>query len=284
MLFIYPNQKLKFAGFYMRLRYLFFILLATVLFASCSKYQKLLKSSNMEEKYLAAVKYYDKGEYYRALSLFEELTTVYRGTAKAERVYYYYAYCHYYQEEYEVASFHFDNYAKTFSTSQYAEECQFMAAYCHYLQSPTVTLDQESTVKAINELQLFINKYPQSAKVAQCNDLIDMLREKLQLKDFLNAKLYYKIGDNKAAIRALNNVIKEWPETKYKEDCLYLITKANFILANNSVDDKKEERYKATIEAYYKLVDNFPQSKYLKETEQYYQESQKLADQYKLSN
>ena len=77
-----------------------------------------------------------------------------------------------------------------------------MTAYCYYLDSPDLTLDQASTYKAIENLQLFINLYPKSERVNECNQLIDKLRNKLETKSFLNAKLYFKIGDYKAAIFA----------------------------------------------------------------------------------
>jgi len=249
--------------------YFLLFLAIVVLFAtsSCSKYQKLLKSGNFEAKYQAAVKYYNEGDFYRSLFLFEELITIYKGTKKAEDIYKYYAYCHYGQKDYDLASFHFQNYANTFPNAADAEECQFMAAYCHYLDSPSITLDQENTNKAIKEFQLFLNKYPNTSKKQQCNDLIDMLREKLQKKEYLNAKIYFDMGDYKAAVIAFKNLIKDYPGTKYREECLFLTVKSYYLYAKNSIEEKKLDRYKEATQAYYALVDAFPQSKLLKEAE-----------------
>jgi outer membrane protein assembly factor BamD len=222
--------------------------------AGCSKYQKILKGTDMEKKYEAAMNYYNQGDYFRALTLFEELIGVFRATKKAENIYFYYAYCYFHQKEYELASFHFENFVKTFTNSEHTEECLFMTAYCNYLNSPGPTLDQESTNKAISGFQLFVNRFPQSSKVAQCNDLIDMLREKLQTKDFENAKLYYDMGDYKASVIAFRNLIKEYPLTKYREECLFLISKSYYLLATNSIETKKEERYKSAIQAYYTFL------------------------------
>ena len=74
----------------------FYSLLILLLFVSCSKYQKILKSTDLDFKFDKAVTYYEKDDYNRALPLFEELSTAFRGSAKAEQVNYYYAYCHYY--------------------------------------------------------------------------------------------------------------------------------------------------------------------------------------------
>ena len=160
------------------------LLLCCVLVAfvasSCSKYQKVLKSTDLPYKFDMAMKYYEDGEYYRAEVLYEELIGLYRGLGKAEEIYYYHAYCNYYMEDYIMAGYYFDNFIKTYPTSKHAEECRFMSAYCYYMNSPESSLDQSNTVRAIDELQLFINRYPESDRVAECNDLMDVLRNKLE--------------------------------------------------------------------------------------------------------
>src|SRR5215470_17480130 len=116
----------------MSFKKVFILLSAVTLLASCSKYQRILKSTNNEAKFNAAVAYYEKKDYFRALPLFEELISVYRGQGKAEKVYYYYAYCNYYLEDYELAAYHFENFVNTFPRSEYTEECAFLHAYCFY--------------------------------------------------------------------------------------------------------------------------------------------------------
>lgn len=251
-----------------RLSCLFIALILTV--SGCGRYQKLLKSSDMEKKYQSALQYYNEGDYFRASGLFEELIPVFRATKKAENIYFHYAYCYYQQKEYEMAAFHFENFVKTFPNGEKAEECLFMDAYCYYLNSPGPTLDQENTHKAINNLQLFINKYPQSPRVAQSNEYIDLLREKLQAKDFGNAKLYYDMGEYKAAIVAFKILLKDYPDSKFKEEALFYSTRAYFLLASNSIESKKEERFKSTLQSYYTFIDAYPTSKYSKQAQDIY--------------
>lgn len=232
---------------------------------SCSKFQKILKSKDHEVKYDKAIEYYEKGDYSRALQLFDELIIIYRGNAKAQKVYYYYAYCYFNQEEYIMASYHFNNFVKTFPKTEYTEECAYMSAYCQYLDSPKYNLDQTSTYEALKELQLFVNIYPFSPRVTKCNELIDNLRAKLEKKDFEIAKLYFKTEYYKASTYAFKNLIKEYPSTNYKEEALFYILKASNEFAIKSVDKKQAERFKITIEEYKELIKNFPEGKYSKE-------------------
>lgn len=235
--------------------------------SSCSKYQRLLKSTDMDAKYEAAVNYFNKGEYYRSLTLLDELIAIFRGTSKAEDVYYYYSYCYFHNGEYNVAAYHFKNYYTTFPLGKKAEECLFMNAYCYYLASPISTLDQTNSFEAINQLQFFINRFPQSERVEESNRLIDELRSKLEQKSFDNSKLYYLTGDYRSAMVALENVINDFPGTGFEEECRFLILKSSYLFADNSVEDKKLDRFKESIENYYKFVAGFGEGKYAKEAE-----------------
>lgn len=250
-----------------KIRHIFLGVSLLVLISSCSQYEKLLKSTDHEKKYAAALEYYKKKDYYRTLQLLDEVMPVYRGTEKSEQVYYHYAYSYYGQESYLMASYHFKNFSKTFPRSKYAEECSFMSAYCFYLDSPVYSLDQENTHKAISELQSYINEYPQSTRIDSCNKLIDQLRVKLEDKSFESAKLYFNTGEYKAAIVAFNNTLKDFPNTKYRELATYYIFESSFRLAMNSIEDKKNERLKSAYSAYNDFVERFPESKLRKQAD-----------------
>lgn len=243
------------------------LLVVAVTFAGCSKYQRILKSNDFEKKFEMAKVYYDNGKYQKAFPLFEELITVFRGTSKAEDVYYYYSYCNYHLGDFMLAGYHFDNFVRTFPRSIRAEDAQFMNAKCYFLDSPVISLDQSSTYKAIDELQLFINKYPESPKVDECNTLMDRLRFKLETKSYNGAKLYYRLGEYKAAIFALRNTLEEYPDTRYREEISFMILRSAYLLADNSIVSKKVERFNQAIEECDNFIERYPRSKDLRNAE-----------------
>lgn len=260
---------------YLKQKSVILISVLILLTTACSQYQKVLKSNDYELKYVKAKEYYNKNDYYRALPLFEELVNVFKGTDRAEDLYYYYAYCHFGLGDYLTAMYHFKNFAATFKNSERKEECQYMHAYCFYLTSPNYSLDQSNTLKAIESFQLFINLYPESKRIMECNKYMDALRNKLETKAFENAKLYYNIGDFKSAIIALENSTNEYPDIVYREEIEFLVLKANYQLAENSIDSKKPERFELTIKAYNQFIDHFPNSSKLNEAENLYELSLK---------
>ena len=257
------------------------ILFVSIILSACGKYQQVLKSTDLEHKFEMAKKYYDEEQYFKALPIFDELNTLYRGTTKAEEVYYYLAYTHYGLSENLVAGYHFRNFALTFPNSKYAEEMAYMNAYCYYKESPIYSLDASNTLQAINELQYFIDRYPTSEKVSESNKLIDELREKLEQKAFHVAKLYYDTEDYKSAIVSLKNVLIDYPDTDFSEEIYFLILDANHLLASNSVSSKQKERWGSTIGAYHQFVDKFENSEKLKDAESIYDKANKQLEKLK---
>jgi len=255
------------------LHILFIVSLTALVIASCNSYDKLLKSTDNEKKYNAAMKYYEDKNYDRAQQLFDVILPIYRGSARAEKIYYCYAYSYYYMKDYMMAAYNFKNFYATFPKSDWAEECLYMSAYCQYLDSPVYSLDQEITKNAIQDVQLFINKFPNSSRIAECNKLIDELRFKLETKAFEIARLYYNIEDYKAAVTAFANLSKDFPDTKYREESMVYITKAYYYYARRSIDEKKLERYQAAAKAYENLLKFYPESNYLKELSSIYKET-----------
>jgi len=247
--------------------YFVFMSLIIIGLSSCSNYQQLLKSGDNEEMYEMAVVYYNQGNYYRAQELFEAILPFYRGSDKAEQLYYYYANCHYEQGDNILASYYFKRFTKNFPNSRYTEECYYMSAYCKSLDSPRYSLDQTNTIDAINELQLFIDIFPQSERVPECQELIATLRLKLEKKMFEIAKLYHKMDDYKAAITSFENMLKTYPGTNYREQILYYLTESYYHYAINSIAVKKKERLQETLEIYDLFVSNYPDSQYKKHAE-----------------
>lgn len=249
--------------------YTIYILLAVTIAGCKSKFEKLRLSNDTAKKYQEALKLYNKKDYNKALTLFDDLVQKYRGMAEAEDLYYYYAYTNYNLKDYTTARYHFKTFADTYPTSPKAEECRYMSAYCYYLESPNYSLDQENTLKAIDALQLFINLYPKSDRVAEASRLIQDLRGKLETKSYANAKLYLDIGDYQSAVIAFQNSLRDYPDTKYAEEMEFLMIRAQFLYAKNSFENRQEQRFNEVINLANEFIENYPSSNYVKEAQQY---------------
>jgi len=266
------------------MKYLLIIFFVLTSIFSCSKYQKVLKSDDVNYKYDQAVKYYNNAEFNKALPIFNELIPIFKGTLKAEEIAYYFAYSHFSTGDYLMASYLFNRFIISFPRSKHAEESKFMVAYCHYKEAPEFSLDATNTSLAIDKFQNFIDKYPQSDSISRCNSLMDELRLNLSKKAFANGKQYHTTSNYRAAIISLDNVLIDYPEIENREEIYYLILESSYFLAINSIQSKKEKRLNMTIEYYNQFNDNFPESNYKVEVDKIFDITKTTIDQLKLTN
>ncbi len=238
-------------------------------FSACkSAFEKTRTSGNGELILNTAFKYYEKKNYQRALTLFELVINTLRGDARAEKAYYEYAQCHYQTRQYLLAAFYFKNFSNTFTNSPLREEAAFMSAYSNYQMSPSFRLEQSATISAIEEFQVFVNLFPNSSKVSQCNELIDELRRKLEQKAFAEGQLYYDLNQFQSAVISFDNLLRDYPESPDAERVRYLIAKAAFLLAENSIVEKKVDRYAEAMTRCGDFLEKYPSGKYVKEVKE----------------
>jgi outer membrane protein assembly factor BamD len=234
-------------------RFLAVLLLAGLVF-SCSPYQDALKSEDMAVKFNEATRQYEKENYAKAIRLFEQMSSTYRGKPQAEKMYYMYAMSYYKTKQYYSAGYQFESFVSGYPKSEKIEESAYLGAKSYAMLSPVYSLDQIDTFKAIEKLQAFIDRYPDSPYLAEANATVKELREKIEKKVFENAKGYNTISDYKSAIVALDNFIADYPGTPYKEEALYYKLDSAYKLAINSVPARMEERLNNAKLAYTKLV------------------------------
>ncbi|MEZ5018315.1 MAG: outer membrane protein assembly factor BamD [Flavipsychrobacter sp.] len=261
------------------------VFMSLLLLASCTGYERVLKSNDVNYKLKKANEYFEKKKYSQANQLYESLIPVMKQTRNYEPLYYRYAYTFYYLKDYLSASYHFKNFFDFFPSSKDAEECEFLYGYCLYKESPKSSLDQTYTIKAVEALQSFINVHPQSKKVSEASKIISDCRTKLETKDAAAAKLYYNIGQYKASGVAYQMVTRNYLSSTKIDYYQYMIVKSWFNYAKASVKSKQEERFATAIEAYKELVDTYPKSQYLREAEEYNTQAEnyikKIRDEHK---
>ncbi|MGB3585714.1 MAG: outer membrane protein assembly factor BamD [Tunicatimonas sp.] len=247
-----------------------FLLLSAISF-SCSDYRTLLKKGSWEEQYEAALKYYEDKDFYRATVLLENVLPIIRGTQKAEEAQFYYAYAHYYEQKYILSAHYFKEFYETYSRSDRAQESMFMHAYSLYLESPDPSLEQSSTKEAIDAMQRFINRHPYSDYKERAETILDELQEKLEIKAFKNATQYYDLRRYEAAIIALDNFQRDYPDSDLNEEASYYKLAAQYQLAERSIITKQKDRYYTTIEYCQNFIDKYPQSEFVGRAESIYE-------------
>ena len=267
-------------------KYIVFCLGFLLLLSSCNNYNRVLKSSDYEYKYEAAKEYYMMGKYSKAAVILEELISILKGSDKAEESLFMLSMCYYGMEDFETASYYFTTYYNSYPRGLYTEEARFYTGQTLYLAVPEPRLDQTATVKAIQELQLFLEYYPQSKRSEIIHNMLYDLQNNLAQKEYETAKLYYNLGpytgnfnyasssldananNYESCVITAQNALKDYPCCIQREEFAILILRAKYQMAMQSIDEKKRERLRDALDEYYAFKNDYPDSQYMVEADQ----------------
>lgn len=236
---------------------------------SCNKtYNKAMKSTDKDEIFTLATQLYESGKYDLANELYDKISTSFVGTEKAADIAYNMAQANFNEKNFRLAGHLFKSFAGAYPMDTRAEDALFKSAFSYYKDSPKYDLDQTSTYTAISELQGFINAYPESANVNDANNYITELRQKLELKSFEISKVYYKTMKYKAAGVSFDNMIDEYPDSKFREEALMYSLRSKAELAMNfSRLEFKELRLQEAKTQYLLLTRYYPETKFKAEAD-----------------
>ncbi len=253
------------------------ILLISMLFLtlSCGEYQKLLKSGETSEKYSAAEELYNEGieedsnkKLRKSLRLMEQIEPEFRGKPQGQRVSFMLADTYYRLGDYYLSSFQLERFLQLYPNSEKAEEAAFKMAASFYYRSPRYNLDQTDTHKAIEELQVYLNQYPEGEFAERANDMATELRIKLEKKAYEIAKQYHHTEFYKAAISSFNNFIADYPGSPFREAAYYYRFDSAYKLAINSYQVLMEERLREAREFYNSYKKYYPEGEYIPQLEE----------------
>jgi len=241
---------------------------------------RLEKSSNYVELLNGAIAFYEKGQYSKAKTLFEKIQPIYQGTEYAEKIRYYWAFSEYYMGLYQLSAYQFSVFYNTYARSPLAEEAQYMEAYSLYLDSPGPDLEQSSSEEAVLMMQDFLNRYPVSQYYQEANGIIDELQVRFETKAYQTAKLYYKLSTGlsfrnylEAALTTFQTFKRDFPDSKYNEELMFLSVETSFKLANNSIAKLRQERFESTLKLHQDFISRFPVSEFSDRINDYYEKS-----------
>ena len=213
--------------------------------------------------YEKALKFYNNKAYLSAARIFEELYPLSIGTPIGDTILFLFADSYFQNRDYQLSAFHFKDYARRYPGTERAELAAFNAVKAMYFTSPEYYLDQFITTLAIDEVNLFIQQYPYSKHIEECNEILDALHNKLAKKDMEMVRMYYQTGYYEAAQIMARNFLKTYSSSKYAPEVVFILIKNNFDFARKSVEHKKYHRFKDCISAFEILQVQFAESNFL---------------------
>jgi outer membrane protein assembly factor BamD len=229
------------------------------------------------------MQYYEQKDYKKTIRLLEDISSLYKGTEKSENLLYVLSSSYFQRKDYIASAHYYKLYVNTYMRGKHYAECLFMLAYSEYMESPEPELDQRPTLKAIEHFQLLIEQFPYNEQVEQAKAMQKELYDKLAEREYLNAKLYYNLGDYRgnnyrAAIVTAQNAMNDYPDSKYIEELAFIIVKSKYHEAIKSVQEKILDRSEDARDECYYFLQEHPESKYVKDAKKMAEHLQKIID------
>ena len=249
------------------------IIVSALLLTGCAnEFNQVYKTSDYAYKYESAKESFLKGKYTRATTLLQDLVTLQKGTDNAQESLYMLAMAQYMSRDYESAAATFKKYFTSYPKGVYAEKAEFYVGQSLYMSTPEPRLDQTQTVAAIAAFQDFLDLFPDAEDKERAQKRLFELQDKLVQKELYSAQLYYDLGqyfgncsdggnNYEACIITAQNAIKDYPYTALREKFAVLVMKSKYELAQQSVEEKKLERFQDAEDECYGFINEYPDSK-----------------------
>lgn len=249
------------------------IIVSAMLLTGCAnEFNQVYKTSDYSYKYEYAKECFMKGKYTRAVTLLQDLVTLQKGTDNAQEGLYMLAMAQYLGKDYESAAATFKKYYSSYPKGVYAALAQYYIGQSLYMSTPEPRLDQSQTVAAISAFQDYLDLFPDAKYKETAQNRLFALQDKLVQKEFYSAQLYYDLGqyfgnctnggnNYEACIITAQNALKDYPYTSMREKFALLIMKSKYELAQQSIEEKKFERFQDAEDECYGFINEYPDSK-----------------------
>ena len=259
-----------------------------VLLTGCgAEFNRVYKSTDYDYKYEYAKQLFATRKFSQSIMLLEELVQLKKGSDEAEECLFLLGMAQYNYGDYESAAATFRKYHQSYPRGTFAEQASFYVGQSLYESTPEPRLDQTPTVGAINAYQQFLDYYPESNRRALAQERLFELQDKLVMKEYLSAQLYYNLGgyfgnctnggsNYEACIITAQNALKQYPYSNLREKFSVLIMKSKFELAENSSEEKRLERYRDAEDECYGFLNEYPESEEAKHAESYIKKCTKV--------
>lgn len=250
-----------------------FFAAALLVIAGCSGSNQLQHDS-AEDAYQRGMELFEAEDYDDAIRYFRAVFSYGRANDWADDAQLHMARAYRNDRQYRLAATEYRRFLQLYRNDERAPIAEFERAMCFYELSPRYQLDQSDTQQALSLFQLFIERYPQHELVAEAEERVRTLREKLARKKYEAATLYETREMWRAAAVTHEKVFDQYPETSWADDALLGAVRSYIEYSERSIEQRQAERLQQAIEHYNRLTQVFPDSPLLDEAEGLYQEAQ----------
>ena len=190
------------------------LFLTAVMLSACGGIEQLTTPS-VEDRFEKGKTLYDDENYFEAINEFNVITLQFQGSAFADDAQFYLGECYFQRGEYHLAGLEYGRLTQNMPASPLVPEARFKLGLSYYMLAPKSVLDQQYTLKAIDELQSFLLYYPDNEHAVNAEGKIRELTLRLAKKEYETARLYATMDYHKAAVLYYDSILEKYHDTEY---------------------------------------------------------------------
>lgn len=225
-------------------------LLLAVVLSGCSLLDYFKKSelpkASPEGMYSSASQEYQQGNYKKARELFRRVKEEFPLHELAILAEIGIADSLYSEKEYPAARDMYSDFISMHPLDENIPYVLYQMGMCHYYQMESVDRDQTETVKARNEWEKLVSRYPQSKFSAMAEKMLREVKQRLAEREFYVGNFYFKQKKYEAALARFERIAGEYANVglDYKIEYYIKETKARIAEEQNRKLKEEEEKKK----------------------------------------
>ena len=208
------NSVLKYN---MKKYYLFLLIIIIGTLFNCAG-KKIQFEDELVANYNKALKFFNNGKYVRAKDEFQYIIMTDPGSKIANESQYYKAEALFLMKEYEESWDAFDQYIRFTNDIEKIEKSRFRICECAIASTNFYQRDQKQTIRAVEQLQMFLEDFPNSELIQDAEKEITELRNKLARKEYEVGRLYLKLEEYESALIYFRSVLNNYYDTNFADD------------------------------------------------------------------
>lgn len=171
-----------------------------------------------KQRFDEGLEFFEKEKYNQSAQQFNIIVQRASHTDLGDDSLFFLAESYFLNKDYNLALIEFEKLVSRMGFSPYIEKSRWRICETLTFLSPNYFHDQDSSVKAISQIQDFIDDYPNSQYLNEADILLVTLRNRLAKKHMETGKLYIKLKAYDSAKQSYENVVNDYYDTKFYYD------------------------------------------------------------------
>jgi|TARA_B100001093_G_C26859047_1_gene1028997 outer membrane protein assembly factor BamD len=208
----------------------FIRIIALLIITGCGISNPFNDDVSYKERFDEGLRFFEEEKYVKSSQQFNIIVQRASHTDLGDDALFFLAESYFKNKDYDLALIEYEKLVSRMGFSPYIEKSRWRICESLTYLSPNYYHDQESSLKALSQIQEFIDDFPLSDFSKDASLLLNSLRARLAMKAMETGKLYVKLKAYDSAIVSYKNVINQYYDTVFFKDANLEIIKCYMLL------------------------------------------------------